>query len=562
MRGGLLICILSLASGGLAAERNPLSMTLRPGDPSLEQLNVPRLHEEVAEEELSGDGLLLEPETGRYHWTSDGSFRLRVEVDATRFEHGIFTVWNWENKAVQQRRMVAGEPGVIEIEVAGFGSYLLTLDGYSDGGYGRRLIRNIAVTRDLNPARETWKTDEFFLGICTFPGRYHWTPGGMPTLPAGLSEGGARELEAELMARLGFQVVRVDESLEMGRREGTGGDEYIFDTKRMDAAVEAYTSRGFQLGLQIMNAADWAVLEKYAGVKEHRWRYPHEEAAQRAYIQALLERYGEWARFVQVFNEPDQVEFWAGTPDEFVDQFRFSRDQVRQDLPDVPVANGGYAFVDAEKTKYFIEHLHDLVDLPAYHAHGELSGMIKNFERLKQHYCSVGIESAQWVNTETGFDAWRLDQERRQAQAVTQKVLYGWANDHAGVMLFCGRMTRGPGRDGRDLGLVDYQFCPRFAYGAVAGLVSVLSGASYASTLIEGEGIFAHEFILGEDRIVSAFSLTDKGQLAFESDAVAVAVFDAMGNEVNRRDGGGGELELDGYPRYLLFRNASRVGLR
>jgi len=481
----IIVSVLSAASPVTAAE--PLHLTLAPNSPPLAQLNVPRLHEEIAEHALSGNGLVLVPESGPYDWTSDGAFRLRVEVDATRFEHGILTIWNWNNEAIQQRRIIAGEPGVIDLAVDGFGSYLLTLDGFLDGEYRKRLIRNLAVTRDLNSARETWKTDEFFLGICTFPGRYHWTPGGEPTLPAGLSENEARNLEAGMMARVGFQVVRVDESLEMGRRES---GEYLFDSKRMDAAVEAYTSRGFELGLQLMNAADWAVAEKYAEVTEHRWRYPHEEAAQRAYIAALLERYGESARFVQIFNEPDQVEFWSGTPDEFIEQFQFSRDQIQSDFPDVPIANGGYAFVDVEKTKYFVEALHPLVDHPAYHAHGELSGMIENFELLQQQHRSVGVESAKWVNTETGFDAWRLDQERRQAQSVAQKVLYCWAHDHVGVMLFCGRMTRGPGREGRDLGLVDYQFCPRFAYGAVSGLVSVLEAASLLIGITDRNSLF------------------------------------------------------------------------
>jgi len=123
-------------------------------------------------------------------------------------------------------------------------------------------------------------------------------------------------------------------------------------------------------------------------------------------------------------------------------------------------------------------------------------------------------------------------------------------------------MTRGPGREGRDLGLVDYQFCPRFAYGAVSGLVSVLEAASFESVLLEEEGVFAHEFTRGEDRIVSAFSLTDKGQLDFESDASEVIVIDPMGNERQRFEGSAASLVLDGYPRYLVFKNANRVALR
>ncbi|MDF1825665.1 MAG: hypothetical protein P1U68_13550 [Verrucomicrobiales bacterium] len=549
---GLFFC------GVAFAEDDSPVIALGPRSTGLTQVNVPLLHEEVEEEELSGRGLLLEPDKGLYDWTSNGAFRLRVEVDATKFEHGILTVWNWHNRALQQRRYMAGEPALVDIEVEGYGCYLLTLDGFVNGKYRKRLIRNIGVTPDLNAARESWKKDEFLLGICTFPGRYHWMPGGVPTLPAGLSESDAREHEAEMMARLGFQVVRIDESLEMGRRENEGGVDYLFNDERMDASVEAYTSRGFELGLQLMSAADWAVDEKYETVLSHRWRYPHEEQAQRAYIKALLDRYGKQARFVQIFNEPDQVEFWAGTPDEFVDQFQFSHDQIEKNHGELPVANGGYAFVDPVKTRFFIDHLNGLIDLPSYHSHGELKGMIKNFQRLKTQYRGVGIESAEWMNTETGFDAWRLDQERRQAQAVAQKVLYSWANEHAGIMLFCGRMTRGPGREGRDLGLVDYQFCPRFAYGAIAGLVSALEGASFESTLVQSRERFVYVFRKGADLIVAGFSTDDAGTVGIESDAVEIQRIDAMGNP----QPGSEMLVLDGYPRYWVLKKAGSVALK
>ncbi|MEM1441347.1 MAG: hypothetical protein AAGF67_03330 [Verrucomicrobiota bacterium] len=537
------------------------TVVLQPEVEKLEEVEVPLLHREVPEHELSGGGLTMEPEAGPYQWLSDdGRIRLRVGVGEDKFEEAVLTIWNWDNIPIYQKRIRGGTEGQFPVEIEGFGSYLVTLDGMSEGEVQRRMIRNITVTPDMNAARETWKLDEFFLGICTFPGRYHWTPGGEATLPKGLTEEEARNLEADLMARLGFQVVRTDESLEMGRRE-SDENEFLFNFDRMDAAVEAYTSRGFEIGLQLMNAADWAVAEKHNHVEEHRWRYPHEEKAQRAYIKALLERYGESARFVQIFNEPDQVEFWSGTPDEFVTQFEFSKEQIREDFPEVPIANGGYAFVDDEKTAFFIERLHPHVDYSAYHAHGTLEGMIENFEKMKAQHNAVGVSPAKWVNTETGFDAWRLDQERRQAQAVAQKVLYCWAHDHAGIMLFCGRMTRGPGRDGRDLGLVDYQFCSRFAYGAVAGLVSVLQGASFESVLVEEEGVFAYEFVVGEERVVSAFSLSDEGALSFESDASQVMVCDPMGNVVRQVAGGDVDLSLDGYPQYLVFRNAGSVAL-
>lgn len=533
--------------------------------PEQDEEMVPPLHVEVPEA-LGKSGLALDA-GGRHLWhrdaEDDSPFRLAATVDPGRFDHGLLTAWNADNEAIHRERIEPGKTRDLVFRIDGYGSYLLTLDGISGGEARKRLVRNIARTPDLSGVRETFRTEEFFLGICAFPGRYHWKVGGRPVLPPGLSEERARDLEADLLARAGFQVVRVDESMEMGKR--TPGQGHSFDFDRMDAAVEAYVSRGFDLALQLMHAPDWATAPKYAQVTRHRWRYPREEAAQRAYVAALLERYGEHARFVQIFNEPDQVEFWAGTPGEFVEQFRATREEIREHSEDLPIANGGYAFVDEGKVRFFAEHLRPFLDRPSYHSHGTFPAMREAFGRMKAIHREAGYADSAFLNTETGFDAWRLDQERRQAQALVQKTLYCWAHDHRGVLLFCGRMLKGPGREGRDLGLLDHEFCPRFSYAAVTGLVSVLAGASFEGTLLENEEACLYQFRRGNDLIVAGFSLEEGERFVLETDAASVIPVDAMGNRGKREVSGEASvfvLEADAYPSYLILEDANSAGLR
>ncbi|HRQ88397.1 MAG TPA: hypothetical protein PLA50_06350, partial [Bacteroidia bacterium] len=396
-----LILLAGIGARGADAE-------LFPGLPPLPEIGVPPLHEVRPEHHLSGDGLVLVPEAGPYEWTQTGPtenpFKLRVGVGAGRFDHGVLTVWNWHNHAVKQWRIGAGEERTLELRIAGLGVYLVTFDGWRDGAWQERLIRNIGATADQNAARESWRKDEFFVGLCAFPGRYHWKPGGQPALPAGLTESEARQREAALIARTGLQVVRTDESLEMGRRRTPeGGETYHFDFSRMDAAVASYTDLGFQLVLQTMSAADWAVLPQYADKGKARWRYPHREAPQRAYLAALVERYGRHARFVQVSNEPDQIGYWTGTNDEFVAQYTYSRDEIRRVAPGLPVTTGGYSLVDEAKCAYFIDRLHPLVDLPAYNAHGNLADYKRSFATMRRLQAAAGDTREGWVNTETGY---------------------------------------------------------------------------------------------------------------------------------------------------------------
>lgn len=559
---------LSLLALPLLLAAEPRRADLAPESPALANEEVPFLHEVMTEHHLNGDGLSLIPEAGLYEWTKTGPtdrpFRLHVAVEEEKYEHATLSLWNWHNELVRQWHLPAGAEHIIEIAVTGLGTYLITLDGSRKGGYRERLIRNFAVTADNSDARAAWKTDEFFVGICAFPGRYHWKPDGEATLPAGLTEQQAREREADLISRLGLQVVRTDESLEMGRRKDAAGNpEYYYDFSRMDAAVAAYTSRGFQLALQTMNAADWAVLPQYGHHGKNRWRYPHREYPQRAYLAALVGRYRDRIRFVQVFNEPDQLDFWSGTNEEFVTQVTFSRDEIQRVAPELPITTGGYAFVDEEKCAYFIEKFHEWVDFPAYHAHGNLAHFKRSFATMKRLQSEAGDRSTGWVNTETGYSAWRLDQERRQAQINPQKILYSWANGHAGLLLFCSRMTRPPGRDGApDFGLLDHQFCPRFAYGSVAALMGTLQGASFRQTLVESGEDHLYLFARGDDLIVAGFTTGgDPVTRQIRCDASEIIRVDEMGNAEALPPASEFPLLLDGYPRYWVLRGAETVRL-
>jgi hypothetical protein len=559
-----LIVLLSALIVTAARAADQVTIRISPDTQAIPEMGVPFLHEKIAEHQLSGNGLILTPHESPYQWTKIGPtnepFILNTAVDATHFTHGILTIWNWHNFAVHQSKILAGTDAPIEVFVDGLGTYLITLDGYRDGVCQKRLIRNIAVTRDSNTAREFWKKDEFFIGLCAFPGRYHWTPGGFPTLPSGLTEEEARHHEAELIARLGLQVVRVDESIEMGRKQRDGKETYYFDFARMDAATSAWTSRGFELALQSMSSADWAVLPQYADQGKKRWRYPHQEAPQRAYLAALVNRYRKHSRFLQISNEPDQIGYWSGTNQEFVTQFTFSQDEVRRVAPDLPITYGGFTVVDEAKCAYFLKHIHHLADFPAYNAHGNLTDYARSFATMRRLQQDADDHANRWVNTETGYSAWRLEQERRQGQIDAQKILYSWANDHAGVLLFCSRMTRGPGRDGTpDFGLLDYQFCPRFVYGSVAALTTTLAGASFESTLSETDAAHLYTYRRGMDLIVAGFTLEDSATVQIASDAKDVISVDEMGNVRQMDSSTGLKLSLDGYPRYWVLKGASRV---
>jgi hypothetical protein len=540
--------------GTSQAEESSIEFAVSPGLARLPVTGVPFLNEAIPEAVAREQGLSIEPEKP-FEWSriSSGTtpFPIVVRIAKETFDRGVLTLWNWHNHPVGQWQLESGGSKRFRFDVSGNGVYLLTLDGYRGDQCVRRLVRSFAVTPDLNRARETWKKEEFFLGICGFPGRYHWSFQGIPTLPSGIEEEEARDLEASLMARLGFQVIRTDESMEMGDRIAPD-QPYRFDFRRMDAVVEAYTSRGFSLALQLMNAADWAIAPEYAEVTPPRWRFPRREEPQRAYVRALVERYGKKARLVQIFNEPDQVDFWSGKPEEFVHHYEFSKEEIREVLPEIPVISGGYSLADPERTEFFIKALKGKVDFPAYHSHGLLKDLIEDHETIQKLHRGAGYDSPRYLNTEMGFDGWRLDQERRKGEIVPQKALYCWASGHAGVLLFGSRMTLGPNRVSQDFGFLDHWFCPRFVYGSIAAMVSTLEGASFEAVLQNHGGIYIYAFRRGGERIVAAFTTNEEAKVRFETTERSVVLIDPMGNPRVALSGSGVTLTLDGYPRYLI----------
>ncbi|MDF1753665.1 MAG: hypothetical protein P1U89_12875 [Verrucomicrobiales bacterium] len=536
-----------------------LSLQLSPGMKPLPLAEAtPPLHVPIPEATSPKDGLMLTPEVP-FQWaylnSREEPLRFRIDSDDEIFSDTILTIWNWNNRPVFRKKLPAGQSFDLKIKLKGLGVYQFTLEGYEAEKCTKRLVRSFAVTEDLNRAREIWKTDEFFLGVCALSGRYHWLFEGKPTIPDGIYPHAARELEAELMARLGFQVVRVDESMEMGSDIGNG---YRYHFKRMDAVVNAYTSRGMKLALQLMNAPDWAIHPKYDSVKSNLWRYPRQPEPQKAYIKALLNRYGKHTRFVQVFNEPDQTQFWAGTPDEFIEQFRYTKEMVEPF--DLPVVNGGYSLFEPEKTAHFAGKLKGELNQIAYHCHGDLKALIEDYNLVKTLHREAGYSDPDFINTEMGFDGWRLDQELRKGQYVPQKTLYCWANDHSGVLLFGSRMTQGPYRRSQDFGFIDHFFCPRYVYGSIGAMVSTLAGATFHSVVLEDGNHFIYRFQKGSETILSAFSLEpDSPPLQVKTNALQAVVVDPMGNQRDIEKPDTIALQTGNYPVYLKLEAESDI---
>jgi len=526
--------------------------------PALKAPAVPPLYQTVPDADRLGDHLSLTSQTP-FRWVFAPGEEIAVTAAATadlKTDRVVLTVWNWERLPVAQHEMRVPCEEAVAFTVHGRGTYLITLDSFSGDECVARLVRSFSVCPSNLDRRKLWRTDEFFLGTCSFPGRQHWTNEFGPAHPHGLSEQACREMDAELSARLGLQVVRPDVSVRWPSIDAP------MDFTRADASMDCWTSRGFKLDLQVGQPSDWAVLDRYAQVTDPKWRYPKREEAVRRFVSECAKRYAAATEIFEVYNEPDNRDFWRGTPEEYIELARWAAQEIRRACPGAVIANGGYTLIEPEWTGLFARAFRPLVDTVAYHSHGDVTGLDRVYRAMVAVHAAADYTKPVFVNTEMGYAAWRLDVERGMAATAIQKALYCWAHGHRGALLYCSRDIGGPRqRPGNpDWGYLDYFMCPRFMYGAVAALIDTYAGASLDGIVCQSSQLHCYVFARGDERLAAVFTPGDAShKVTLASDAARARIVDPMGNSVAAEDPQSLTLTTGYYPQTVVFEGAQSV---
>jgi len=546
---GLLLVAVSAAQG----------LTLRPDMAALERPSVPRLYASLPDADIVEPNVKLEP-LEAYRWVFDVGETVTLRAEATaeaKGERAVLTVWDWEVRSVAEQSFEVPFAEDLPFEVEGRGTYVVTLDLFEGEECQSRLVRSFSTCPPNHGKRDDWKYDEFFLGTCAFPGRQHWGNDYGDATPPGLTEQESRDIDAELSARLGLQVVRPDISA-MWR-----GEDQPLDFERCDAALGAWTSRGFKLDLQVGRPpADWTILPMYADVEDPKWRYPKREGPSRRWVAEVVGRYAKDAEFIELYNEPDNRDFWRGTPEEYVEWATWAAEEVRRAAPEATIVNGGYCLIEPEWTGIFARGLVGMVDGVAYHSHGDVDNLSRMLDAMRAIHSAAGYEPPAFVNTEMGYAAWRYDIERSQATTGLQKALYCWAHGNRGALLYCSRGIGGPRRPvgDPDWGYIDFFMCPRFLYGGVSALVDWYAGARFDAVLLETAQKHVYRFRRGDDVIIAAFTPSGGTQMVtLVAEVESCVSVDPMGNATPVEDASRVEVELGGYPATLVFSGAKRV---
>ncbi len=554
-RRGLALLVAALLSG---VARGAVTVELRPGLPAAAGAKAPALWAALPDADRQPGRLQLLP-AKPFEWVYEPGAPVSLTAVGTAPEQrAVLTIWDWQRTPVAWHGFTTPFRETVNLPVIGRGTWLLTLDLCRGDECVLRLARSLSICPSNRARQDTWRDSEFQPGCCAFPGRQHWRNDFGPAHPPDLTEAASRQLDAELSTRLGLVLVRPD--LPASQRS----PEQPIDFARADESLRCWTSRGFRLALQIgfADAGDWALLPHYRPVKDPKWRYPRTEQVTREFAAAAAARYGRDAAFIELYNEPDNLDFWRGTADEFIAAHHQMAAGARRGAPGVPLISGGLCLMDPERTGLIARGIRDQVDGVGYHSHGGVDALEASLTAMRAAHAAAGYRAPVFYNTEMGFANWRLDMERSAAATAVQKLLYCWAHGNRAGLVYCSRDIGGP-RSSGDWGYLDYWFCPRFTYGALAAFLDTYAGARREAILRERDGLYAYCFRQGERRLVPLFVGHDYPRpVQLLTDATAAAIVDPMGN-VTPANLTGGRLALTAgyYPSTVVLTGAQRVEL-
>jgi hypothetical protein len=552
-----------VGSGGRQQPESRPGVTVRRlwmGMPEAPTPASPALNEGVPDADRVEPALGLQP-TSPYRWVHDVGSPILIHVSVGAAAHGdraLLTCWDCENRPVYRMACSRPETRDVAFDVAGRGAYMLTLDLFDGSKCTARLIRSFCVCPANQALQAVWRKSEFQPGCCSFPGRQNWTNGFGTGHPKDIDDQAARTLDADLAARLGMTIVRPDLPAAM-----TGPGRPI-DFGLTDLCMKTWTDRGFRLSLQVgpPGETDWAVLPRYAHVTDAKWRYPHDEKTIREFAEAVIARYAGDCEFVEVYNEPDNDDFWRGTVAEFVAMHKTIFEAARKTAPNTRVITGGLCLVDPVRSGQIARLVRSYVDAVGYHSHGGVDNLAAAMTAMKATHAAAGYENPVFYNTETGYANWRPDQERSSASAIVQKLVYCWAHGNRCALVYASREYGGP-RGSGDWGMLDYTFCPRFSYGAVASFCDWFAGAKFVAALSEQNSLYVYEFRKGDSILAPVFISWDgRVPIKLETDAHEAFLVDPMGNRAPAKVENGRVEVLAGlYPQAIVLQGATRLAI-
>jgi len=374
-----------------------------------------------------------------------------------------------------------------------------------------------------------------------------------------------RDLAASAIVACGAKLTRADFA-NMASIQPAGPESWEF--ARTDELLEMLETNGLAVDAIIFKTPRWAMTppsDTNSFWSTHAVR-PPVEGTFGTFCDRLAQRYGTRIDYYEIGNEWDLR--FGGTYDEAVAVQREAYMGLKKGCPDVCVIPNGWAAagdipsMDGKGRtwihEYFLKNAKDYFDVDTIHNHGPFPRYLNSIsQKLFPLRERTGVVDKPWYSNESALTSvWG---EREAALTVWKKILWAWAHGSVDYIWYNLRAT---GWDPRNhehcYGLLTADFFPRDAYVAFSSLATVVGGATFRRTVLDGGGMYWFEFEKRGSFVLTTWRDAGEQDVSVSTDAERAIRVDVMGNRsAVPIVGGKASFRVSPEPCAIVLRHAS-----
>ena len=213
-----------------------------------------------------------------------------------------------------------------------------------------------------------------------------------------------------------------------------------YDWNFWDSLVTLAGQNGIQLLPYVAYTPEWAARDAI-----NFWKQPPADPHLYAdFMYTIADRYRGRIRSWEIWNEPDNRDFWTGTADEYASLAEVAARRIREADPDAVLVLGGMAYGPGEFFQRLMGHhgLDRYVDVIAMHAYPE-SWLNERAETVFQQWIPAMHQLIEknnsgaglWIN-EMGYSDYRLSPNQASIYGTNVFYRYEHTREYQATMLF------------------------------------------------------------------------------------------------------------------------------
>lgn len=359
---------------------------------------------------------------------------------------------------------------------------------------------------------------------------------------------------AHLMALAGISWLRTDVTWSnIQKAKG------FFDWSRLDDIFKVADDFGIKILPIIDYGVSWASTAPFYESDFEKTRYMPKPYAYAWFVENLVKRYKDHARYWEVWNEPN-IGFWKSPKEEYSELLKISYEEIKKADPSAVVLMGGTSGAPPDWIKMLAQQnaidKFDVYNVHPYHYHStpekklqkDLNGFIKTADAIDK--------KSIWI-TEVGAPTNVVSLQEQAAYLVRSAMI---SLSHGIEKFFWYELADhhiDPHDKEANFGILYTDLTPKPAYVAYAVLIRMLDNVKFERQVpLNSSTAYGYVFSGKNKHVLVLWSVKEKENVDIDVGSSGVDIVNIMGNKIAMTtEGGMLHLSLSQYPVYILINN-------